>query len=241
MPAVQPDPTVILEKLAIKQPLIGLYDAPDAAPFAPLVEPGEPHECVFVSYPRWAEGKTLHITRAKHGCGAPHLLGVQERSREEMVKFLADEEGLRATHELMEEWLDAVPGYTPRYEHILIGPLRADQYEYLRTVTFYVNPDQLAVLVTGASYYSRPDDPPVMAPFGSGCSQLVAAIGDLDAPRAIVGATDQAMRKHLDPGLLAFTVTRPMFERLCQWADDPGSSLHNAFLAETIAARGGSL
>jgi len=103
-----------------------------------------------------------------------------------------------------------------------------------------VNPDQLAVLVTGASYYSRPDDPPVMAPFGSGCSQLVAAIGDLDAPRAIVGATDQAMRKHLDPGLLAFTVTRPMFERLCRWADDPGSSLHNAFLAETMAARGGS-
>jgi hypothetical protein len=31
-----------------------------------------------------------------------------------------------------------------------------------------------------------------------------------------------------------------MFELLCRWADDPASSLHNNFLKEVIAARGGS-
>ena len=106
--------------------------------------------------------------------------------------------------------------------------------------TFYVNADQLAVLVTGASYFSGPHDPPVTAPFSSGCGQLAAAIGDLDEPRAVIGATDQAMRQHLDPGLLAFTATKPMFESLCRWADDPKSSLHNNFLKRTIKARGGS-
>ena len=237
---MQPDPTTIVETLSISEPLIGLYDAPDPAPFAPLVEPAEARECVFASYARWREGKTLHITKQLHGCGAPQLLGVQGRSRQAMVKFLVDEEGLRASHELMDLWLDAAPGYQPRYEHVLIGPLKAAQYEYLRSITFYVNADQLAVLVTGSSYYSRPEDPPVMAPFSSGCGQLASVLGDLDTPRAIIGATDQAMRKHLDPGLLAFTVTRPMFELLCRWADDPASSLHNNFLKEVITARGSS-
>ena len=237
---MQPDPATILEILSIGEPVIGFYDAPDPAPFAPLVEPASGRECVFASYSCWREGKTLHITREKHGCGAPQLLGLQGRSRQAMINFLVDEEGLRASHELMGLWLDAAPGYEPRHDHVLIGPLRTDQYDYLRSVTFYVNADQLAVLVTGSSYYSRPDDSPVMAPFGSGCGQLASVFGDLDVPQAVIGATDQAMRKHLDPSLLAFTATKPMFELLCRWADDPASSLHNSFLKEVIAARGGS-
>ena len=237
---MQPDPTAILETLSITEPLIGVYDAPDPAPFAPLVEPAKRGECVFASYPHWREGKTLHITREKHGCGAPHLLGTRVRSRREMIEFPVDEEGLRASHELMGLWLDSAPGYKPRHEHVLIGPLKPDQYEHLRSVTFYVNADQLAVLVTGSSYFSRPGDPPVTAPFSSGCGQLAAAVGDLDTPRAVIGATDQAMRRHLPPGVLAFTVTKPMFELLCRWADDPASSLHNNFLKECLAARGGS-
>ena len=36
---MQPDPTTIVETLSISEPLIGLYDAPDSASFAPLVEP----------------------------------------------------------------------------------------------------------------------------------------------------------------------------------------------------------
>ena len=78
------------------------------------------------------------------------------------------------------------------------------------------------------------------APFSSGCGQLAAAVGDLEAPRAVIGATDQAMREFLPPGVLAFTVTKPMFELLCRWADDPASSLHNNFLTECLKARGGS-
>ena len=239
---MQPDPSVILETLAIREPLIGLYDAPDPAPFAPLVGPKGSRTCVFASRSQWLAGKTLHISKDRHGCGAPHLLGVQARTRAEMVDFLVGEEGLRATPELMESWLDSQPGYQPRHEHVLLGPLKADQYEHLLSVTFYVSADQLSVLCTGASYYSRPDDPaPVIAPFSSGCGQLAAVFADLGGVQAAIGATDQAMRQYLPTGLLAFTVTRPMFERLCDWAADPGSSLHNNFLKRLMKARGGSL
>jgi len=238
---MQPDVSIILDRLSITLPLIGFYDAPDPAPFEPLVVPGG-RQCVFASLPKWLEGKTLHLTREKHGCGGMHLFGEMARERDDLVKFLCDEEGLRATHELMELWLDSARHYQPAREHLLIGPLRPDQYQYLRSVTFYVNPDQLAVLCVGAGYYSRPDDiPPVIAPFGSGCMQLAALFDDLNLPQAMIGATAQAMRKYLEPGLLALAVTRPMFELLCRWGSDRGSSLHSEFTNTLIKARGGSL
>ena len=239
---MQPDPTTILTTLAIREPLIGFYDAPDPAPFAPLVEPAGARACVFASYGAWRDGQTLHITEDKHGCGAPQLLGIQTRTREEMVKFLVDEEGLRASHELMGEYLDGGAAFSPQNGHVLIGPLHVEMYDYLRTVTFYVNPDQLAVLCVGAGYYSSPGDlPPVIAPFGSGCMLLTTSLADLDAPQAVIGGTDQAMRQYLEPWMLAFTVTRPMFELLCRWAGDPKSSLHSGFTSSLLKARGGSL
>ena len=85
-----------------------------------------------------------------------------------------------------------------------------------------MNADQLAVLCMGATYYSRPDDPaPVLAPFGSGCMQLTTLFTDPDIPQAVIGATDHSLRRFLEPWMLAFTVTRPMFELLCRWGDDP--------------------
>jgi hypothetical protein len=238
---MQPDPSTILGRLSITGPLIGFYDAPDPAPFKPLVAPGT-HQCIFASLKKWHQGKTLHLTQEKHGCGGGHLFGISTRSREELGEFLCDEESLRASHELMNLWLDSAKSYKPVHDHLLIGPLRPDQYDYLRTVTFYVNPDQLALLCVGATYYSRPGDlPPVLAPFGSGCMQLTTLFDDLEAPQAVIGATDHALRKHLEPWMIAFTVTRPMFELLCRWADDPRSSLHSEFLDGLIRARGGSL
>jgi hypothetical protein len=238
---MQPDPSVIVQRLSITEPLVGFYDAPDPAPFAPLVVPGS-RQCIFASLKKWREGKTLHVTREKHGCGGEHLFGESSMSRSDLVKFLCDEEGLRASPELMEHWLDSVPNYRSNHAHLLFGPLRADQYEFLRTVTFYVNPDQLAVLVVGAGYYSRPGDiEPVLARFGSGCMQLAGLFDDLDVPQAIIGATDQSIRRYLEPCTLALTVTRPMFELLCRWAADPKSSLHAEFTTALIEARGGSL
>ena len=37
---MQPDPTNLIERIGLTTPLIGFYDSPDPAPFAPLVKPG---------------------------------------------------------------------------------------------------------------------------------------------------------------------------------------------------------
>ena len=221
---MQPDETYLIKTMGLEIPPIGFYDAPDTRPFEPLVEPKPgTRVCTFAFYRQWLRGKTLHLTQETFGCpGAGYwLCGVETRSRDELVAFLVDDEGLKASHTLMNGWLDHHQGYRQDHPHLLIGHLREDQYAHLKSVTFFVTPDQLALLMIGAQYFSLPGDPPpVIAPFGSGCSQLIVSFDDLNIPQAAIGATDIAMRRYLDPNLLAFTTTRPMYEQLCSLGEE---------------------
>jgi len=235
-----PDPSTLLRIAGIRLPLLGLYDAPDPDHFAPLVEPPrDGRACVFAFFPQWLEGKTLHLTRENFGCGGAGtaLCGVMTRSREDYLRFLVDEEGLKASRELMGEWFDRRRPYPMQHDHLFLGPLRDAQYDRLRTITFFVNPDQLGLLMTGAQYHrGMAGPPPVLAPFSSGCGQLASVFPDLDAPQAVVGGTDIAMRQYLPPETLAFTVTRPLYEELC--ALDERSFLHKPFWQRLRTARG---
>jgi hypothetical protein len=237
---MQPDPTRLLKHANITLPLIGVYDAPDTGPFEPIVtpEPGR-RVCIFSFFQEWLRGETLQITRDNYGCAGAgrHFCDVNARSREDLVKFLVDGEGLKASHELMNQWVDRQKPYCLQHGNIFIGPLKPDQYEYLKTVTFCVNPDQLGLLSTCAQYWSSPDDPtPVIAPFGAGCMHILTAFDDLDVPQALIGGSDIAMRQHLPPDILCFTVTRPMFERLCRL--DEKSLLYKPFWSNLQKARG---
>ena len=237
MKKIQPDPTHLCTRIDYNLPLIGFYDAPDPAAFEPLVMP-EPGDCVFTFYEKWKEGKTLHITKEHYGCGGAGrwMCGIQTRSRKDFISFLVDQEGLKSSHGLMEKWIDASEPYKSVYPHILIGPLKKEQWEHAKSVTFFVNPDQLSTLAIGAQYHSTPEDrPPVIAPFGSGCMQLLP-FDDLTVPQASIGTTDIAMRQHIPPDILGFTVTREMFVRLCGL--DEKSFLYKPFLRNLRKARG---
>ena len=236
----QPNPTNLIKQIGLIVPLVGFYDAPDVLPFEPLIRPKpSKRACVFAFYSQLLRGKTLHITEDNAGCGgACHWLFNQEtRSREDFIDFLVDEEGLKASHELMDKWLDHNKPYKPDNPNILIGPMKEGQYKYLKTVTFYVNPDQLSALMLGAHYNNAPGDPQaVIAPFGSGCMELLPLFEDLNIPQAMIGATDIAMRQHLPPDILAFTVTKPMFQQLCELHEH--SFLYKPFWSNLRKARG---
>ena len=237
---MQPDPTNLLKKIDLTIPLIGFYDAPDESPFEPLVRPKpDKHMCAFFFYNEWLNGATLHITKDNFGCGGAGywLCGTETRSREDYLKFLVDGEGLKASRDLMNQWLDYHKPYSPKYPNILIGPLKEDQYEYLKSITFFVNPDQLSLLILGANYNNAPGDPtPVIAPFGSGCMELITLFENLNAPQAIIGTTDIAMRNYLPPDILAFTVTKSMFKQLCEL--DEKSFLYKTFWDNLRKVRG---
>lgn len=237
MREMQPNPSDLCKRIDLKIPLIGFYDAPDPILFEPLIKP-EPGDCVFAFYEKWAEGITLHITKEHYGCGGAGrwMCGVETRSRKDFISFLVDGEGLKASHELMEKWIDESKPYKYIFPHILIGPLKEDQWGYAKSITFFVNPDQLSTLAIGAQYNSAPGDPPpVIAPFGSGCMQLLP-FEDLTFPQASIGTTDIAMRQHISPDILAFTVTKSMFKQLCEL--DERSFLYKPFLRNLRKARG---
>jgi hypothetical protein len=236
----QPNPDCLKKRLDIKTPIIGFYDAPDPGLFEPWVSP-EGRACIFSFYRPWLQGKTLRITKDQYGCGgAGHWMwGIQLRSRKEFIKFLVDDEGLKASPALMEKWIDAARPYQAEHPHLFLGPLKEDAWPYIRTVTFLVNPDQLSALAIGAQYHSAPGDPPpVIAPFGSGCSQILP-FRDLKIAQASIGATDIAMRQHLPPNILTLTVTKLMFRQLCGL--DEKSFLYKPFLQRLKQARGGRL
>jgi len=236
----QPNPANLLDRLDIRTPVIGFYDAPDPALFEPLVS-AEGRACVFSFYRPWLEGKTLHLTSERYACGGAGrwMWGIQTRSRKEFIDFLVGDEGLKATPTLMGKWIDAANPYKASHPHLFVGPLKEPGWPYLRTAAFLVNPDQLSALAIGAQYHSAPDDPPpVMAPFGSGCGQLLP-FRDLDIAQASIGATDIAMRQYLPPDLLTFAVTRSMFQQLCEL--DEKSFLNKPFLQRLRQARGGQL
>jgi hypothetical protein len=234
-----PDPRTLLERAGVTIPLLGFYDAPDPAPFRPVMEPpAGGRDCLFSFYPQWQEGRSVVLTKEQFGCGGAGaaLCGVSTRSREEYLRFLVDEEGLRATRALMGEWFDRRRPHVMKHPYLVFGPLRHSQYEFLRTVTFFVNPDQLGLLMTGAYYHRGVGGPaPVIAPFSSGCGQLASVFEDLEIPQAAVGATDIAMRQHLPPDTLGFTVTRPLFEELCRL--DERSFLYKPFWRRLVRSR----
>ena len=214
-----PDPSNLIMQLDLDIGLMGLYDAPMTEGFEPLTspEPGK-HQCIFCFYENWLKGETLIITKDNFGCSG------------------AGSEGLKATREIMNEWVDHRKPYVQEHSFLLIGPLRRDRYDLVKTITFFVNPDQLSLLIIGANYRSVPGDiPAVIAPFGAGCMELLPLFSDLNVPQAIIGATDIAMRQHLPGNILTFTVTKPMFEQLCSLGKD--SFLYKPFLKNLKKAR----
>jgi hypothetical protein len=233
----QPNPDILSQRIDLKIPLIGFYDAPDPKPFDPSVFP-KPGECVFSFYENWLKGETLHITKDHYGCGGAGrwMCGITTRPRNAFIEFLVDDEGLKSSHALMEQWIDSGSPYQASHPHLLVGPLKEDQWEYTKSITFFVNPDQLSTLMIGAQYESSPEDPPpVIAPFGSGCMELLP-FENPNIAQAAISTTDIAMRQYIPPEILGFTVTKSMFFRLCHL--DEQSFLYKPFLQRLRKSRG---
>jgi hypothetical protein len=234
---MKPDPTELLEMAGIETPLIGFYDVPDPQPFQPFARP---KRCFFSCYENWLRGESICISENDATCrgGGYWVGGVEYTTRDELARRLTERAGLKISPEVMRQWLDNQKPYKIQHKYVVIGPLKDEQYDFLKTVTFFVNPDQLSLLLLGTEYHSASVDVhPAFAAFGSGCGQLAALFGNLapDTPMALIGATDIAMRAHLPPDILALTVNKPMYGQLCEL--DENSFLYKPFWSRLRRAR----
>ncbi len=246
---MKPDPTQLLEIAGIKIPLIGFYDVANPKPFEPFAKP---KRCFFSAYENWLKGESICISEGTASCqGGGYWVGgitpewavksadPNTSHRESFARGLNQREGFKSSNELMCQWFENLQPYMIKNGYVVIGPLKDEEYDFLKTVTFFVNPDQLSLLLLGAEYYNASiNTNPAKVAFGSGCGQLAALFGDFDTdiPKAVIGATDIAMREHLPPDILALTVNKPMYKQLCKL--DENSFLHKPFWKRLMKARG---
>lgn len=232
MPPEQSSVDRLIEKLRLGTPIIAVYDSEPGEIFEPTVE-ATGRTCCFAYYKRWLAGETLVIKRGgggfsdpDSGCmGAQTAFGLKHGYPPFMANFLTDGEGapmgegLKAGPELAREFLDRAVPPALKGDTVLIGPLRLEAWESVRSVTFLVDPDRLAALMTLAAYWTS--DPDVIyAPFSSGCGLMLRELEAVEGDRALIGCTDIAMRKYLPPDMLCFTVSSSRFERMVDFPDD---------------------
>jgi len=231
----------LMWKLRLKTPLLAVYDAAASEAFAPLAE-AEPETCCFAFYDRWVAGETLVLRRGGGGCkGAFRALGLETAGDPNVLAHMLTDgvgaskaEGLKASADLALAAIQSGDAPTPGFDTVLVGPLRLGQWETIRSVTFLVDPDRLAAVMTLAAYWS-PDDV-VSAPFGSGCSFLWKSLGGGKGPLAIIGGTDVAMRRFLPTAILTLTVPPSHFVKMLTAPEN--SFLDRAWWNELMDTRG---
>lgn len=122
---------------------------------------------------------------------------------------------------LTRQFLEKQPIQKIPAEFVVLKPLNAADpgHDDIKSVTFFVEPDQLSALVILANFGSGDDN--VAIPYAAGC-QVIGIHGyrelDRPRPRAIVGLTDisarRTVRGSLGKNVLSFTMPWPVFERM---------------------------
>lgn len=227
----------IIKTLDIKRPPIAVYDSSPDTEFAPIAKP---KQCIYDSIYDWFDGNYSIISKDCITCpgAAYQMLGMQMMRREQLVEFLYKQEGLKASRELLNDWLDKHKPYIPKNGRLVIGPINEEHYDDIISISFFVNPDQLSVLITAANYNTSELEV-VTAPFGSSCSLLVAPFANLNVKKTVIGCTDAAMRKYIPKDMLCITTSKPAFEDICSITEE--GFLTKAFTRNLKEARGGSL
>ena len=138
-------------------------------------------------------------------------------------EFLQGERYLK-NPEVVRKFLACLPIMDIPARYVVIKPLRDVDLarDNVRSMTFLVNPDQLAALVILANYDGEHNEN-VIIPFAAGCQSLGICTyreNEREHPRAVVGLIDLTARKNLRRSLgknmLSFSVTATMFRRMEQ-------------------------
>lgn len=241
--------TRLCDVLRLETPIVALYDCGPWPGLSALVET-RGRACCFAYYARWTAGETLVVrrgddsfTQPRNGCpGLQRALGFAEAYPTWMANFLTDGgngapmgEGLKASPELAQEFLDRAARPRPSGDTMLMGPLDVGHWADVRTVTFFADADRLAALMTLASFWSGRDDE-IAAPFSSGCGLMWRELHNQDRDRAILGCTDIAMRRYLPREILSLTVSPARFERMLSFPD--AAFLKREWWGELLRSRG---
>jgi hypothetical protein len=135
--------------------------------------------------------------------------------------FLLGERYLKSP-ETTRRFLDVLPMRDIPAKYVVVEPLTlADpKKQDIKSVTFFVDPDQLSALVILANCVN-PEKENVTIPWGAGCQEIgIFAYRELERehPRAVVGLTDISAREVVRPSLgkdvMSFTAPWPVSQKM---------------------------
>ncbi len=237
----------LTKQLRLETPLIALYDAPPGAAFEPLIE-AKGRTCCFAYYKQWLDGHTLIFKKNGGGCPGGHrAFGLEKTYPDYMAGFLttgegvppdspmSKGEGLKVSPALAQEFLDNAAPPDLSGDTVLIGPLNLDQWPSVQTVTFLVDPDRLAGVMTLAGFWSGRDV--VTAPFSSGCGMIWRSVAESPDDPAVIGCTDLAMRRYVPPEIMSLSVSPARFEQMLTFPDH--SFLYKSWWNDLMDSRKG--
>ena len=180
--------------------------------------------CMFSFASGIADGDSVCFYRKHTGCGgAGCYLGFKEPAADG-PKFLAETEKLKKDVSLGQAFYDAIGAREPKKDYLIWSRVEDVQSgEEVEVVNLWVTGHALAGLVTLANY-DRATNDNVLIPFASGCQSVWTMPYKeqlSEAPKAIVGGMDPAMRWCLSSNVVSFAVPA---KRFVEMADNVAGS-----------------
>ena len=172
---------------------------------------GEECFCRFLSSGNAGSGQGQSIGQGLAASGATAMA----------EDFLLGERYLK-NPEMVKKFVACLPIADIPARYVVMKPLHNVDFtrDDVRSITFLVNPDQLAALVVLANYEGEHNEN-VIIPFAAGCQSIGICTfreNDREHPRAVVGLVDLSARKNLRRQLgkdvMSLSVTAGMFQRM---------------------------
>jgi uncharacterized protein (DUF169 family) len=199
---------------------------------------------IYESFPGGIPGFCRFLSSGNESDPAGKAIGEKMRAggaRQEFVDHYLHGERYKKSPELVEQFVNAVPMIDVPNKYVVMKPLSQvdPEKEEPVSVTFLVNPDQLAALTILANY-DRPGLENVAVPWVAAC-QVVGVMSYREAeaanPRCLIGLTDISARKYLkgQKGSDKLTFTAPFRRLLEMEANVAGSFLEGKTWEDVIA------
>lgn len=185
---------------------------------APLREVPKTEGCFFKALREAREGLTVSFSAANIGCGGGKFYTGFAPLPDYVPGFVSAKEHYKQTPEMVLSFigrLDVRPAPAAWLHFARVDTL--DGFDGREGVLFFATPDVLSGLVAWAAF-DNDDDDAVAAPFGSGCSSVVAqAVREnrLGGRRIFLGLFDPSVRPWVGEYDLSFVVPMGRFLQLC--------------------------
>lgn len=185
--------------------------------------PTEPARgCFFKALRQAREGKPLTLSARTITCGGGRLYTGFDQPTERIEQFVSQVEHYKQTPELVRAFVTGIglpPAARPYIRFARVDTV--DSFEDAEGLLFFATPDELSGLVGWAQYDINAPDA-VSAPFGSGCSSLVAqtvAENRRDGQRCFLGLFDPSVRPAVEANVLGFSIPLSRFRVMADTLD----------------------